>query len=321
MPIDERAVGSSVPVTRTVEVDGVPMSGLRCEATDPRAVIVALHGGGTTCAYWDCPGHPRLSLMRTAAAAGFTVLALDRPGYGSSAPYRDAMSEPQRRVDVTYAAIDKHLGSLPRGAGMFVWAHSIGCELAVRLATDERGRDLLGIELSGTGLEYHPTAHGVIGNGAQKPPGDRVRGLIWGPNRLYPAELIGSAAIASGGAAYEANVVPFWHRVDFPALATQVQVPVHFTAGEHEQVWRNDPDALRDIANLFTAAPRVETDRQIGGGHNLSLGYTAPAYHFRILSFVAECIVARDDPDFRNDAAAYFDSTKTDAAARPPQGR
>ena len=43
---------------RVVLVDGVPMSGLIEEAEDPKAVIVAFHGGSSTAAYFDCPGHP-----------------------------------------------------------------------------------------------------------------------------------------------------------------------------------------------------------------------------------------------------------------------
>ncbi len=52
---------------------------------------MAIHGGGTTAMYFDCPGHPSYSLLRSGTAAGFTVVALDRPGYGSSAPYPEAM--------------------------------------------------------------------------------------------------------------------------------------------------------------------------------------------------------------------------------------
>lgn len=31
-------------VSRVVDVDGIPMSGLLCEVREPRAVVVALHG-------------------------------------------------------------------------------------------------------------------------------------------------------------------------------------------------------------------------------------------------------------------------------------
>ena len=123
---------------RVVLVDGVPMSGLVAEAADPRAVIVAFHGGASTAAYFDCPGHPQLSLLRIGAAHGYTMVALDRPGYGSSAPYPDAMERPEQRVALAYGAIDKILGSKPRGAGLFLVGHSAGCELAVRMAADDQ---------------------------------------------------------------------------------------------------------------------------------------------------------------------------------------
>ncbi|MGH7291060.1 MAG: alpha/beta hydrolase, partial [Myxococcota bacterium] len=45
-------------------VGAVPMSALVAEVPQPRAVIVAVHGGATSAAYFDCPGHPRLSLLR-----------------------------------------------------------------------------------------------------------------------------------------------------------------------------------------------------------------------------------------------------------------
>ena len=124
-------------------VDGVPMSALVAEAINtevPKAVIVALHGGGTTSVYFNCPGHPSLPLLRTGAAAGFTVVALDRPGYGSSGPYPEAMGRPEQRVNLAYGAVDRILGqgprASPRGAGLFVMGHSAGCELAMRMGTD-----------------------------------------------------------------------------------------------------------------------------------------------------------------------------------------
>ncbi|MDZ4267522.1 MAG: alpha/beta hydrolase, partial [Mycobacterium sp.] len=85
------------------------MSGLVSQVQDPRAVIVAVHGGATSSAYFDCPGHPRLSLLRSAAARGFTAIALDRPGYGASAVYAGEFADPARRVAAAFAAVDKIL--------------------------------------------------------------------------------------------------------------------------------------------------------------------------------------------------------------------
>jgi pimeloyl-ACP methyl ester carboxylesterase len=290
------------PRPRVVLVDGVPMSGLVAETADPRAVIVALHGGASTAAYFDCPGHPRLSMLRTGAALGFTVVALDRPGYGSSAPYPDAIERPEQRVALAYGALDKILGPKPRGAGLFLFAHSNGCELALRMATNERGTDLLGIEMAGTGLQYAAAAREIIksATATHRPPG--LRELLWEPAHLYPAEVLTGITNSSTGALYEATMVKDWPRQDFPALAAKVAVPVQFSVAEHERVWRSDPEALADIAAMFTASPRFVINEQPGAGHNLSLSVSAAAYHMKVLSFVEECVVARESADEEREA-------------------
>jgi pimeloyl-ACP methyl ester carboxylesterase len=296
----------AAPRPRVVLVDGVPMSGLIAEATEPRsdvaagaaprAVVVALHGGASTAAYFDCPGHPRLSLLRAGALLGYTVIALDRPGYGASAPYPDAMQRPEQRVALAYGAVDKILGATPRGTGLFLLAHSAGCELAVRMAADERAGDvqLIGVELAGTGLQYDDAAQEILKTATptQRPTG--LRELIWQPEHLYPAEVLNGITNSSTGAPYEAAMVSDWARRDFPALAGHVRVPVQFSVADHERVWKSDRDALAEIAALFTASPRFVINEQVGAGHNMSLSVSAAAYHMKVLSFVEDCVVARD---------------------------
>lgn len=283
------------PRPRIVLVDGVPMSGLVAEAEDPRAVIVAFHGGASTAAYFDCPGHPRLSMLRTGAALGFTVVALDRPGYGSSAPYPDAVERPEQRVNLAYGAVDKVLGSNSHGAGLFLLAHSAGCELAVRMAADERGSNLLGIELAGTGLRYHGAATEIVksASATHRLPG--LRELLWQPAHLYPADVLTGITNSSTGAAYEATMVQDWPRRDFPALAAKVTVPVQFSIADHERVWQSDREAMAEIGGMFTAAPRFVVNQQAGAGHNLSLSVSAAAYHLKVLSFAEECVLAQEN--------------------------
>jgi pimeloyl-ACP methyl ester carboxylesterase len=291
------------PRPRVVIVDGVPMSALVAEAESPRdplAVIVAIHGGGTTAVYFDCPGHPSFSLLRTGAAAGFTVVALDRPGYGSSAPYPEAMVRPEQRVNLAYGAVDRILGQgppgRPRGAGLFVMGHSGGCELAMRMAADERGADLLGVELAGTGRHYHPAAREMLKTATRERRPAGLRELLWRPERLYPPEVLNGVTVSPTAPPYEDQMVSDWARQTFPDLAPAVCVPVQFSIAEYERVWQTDESALTEITSLFSSSPRFTVHRQPEAGHNISLGHTAADYHAKVLSFAEECVAARSHP-------------------------
>ncbi|HZC52403.1 MAG TPA: alpha/beta hydrolase [Mycobacterium sp.] len=289
----------SAPRPRVVIVDGVPMSALVAEAPNaegPKAVIVAIHGGGTTAMYFDCPGHPSFSLLRTGAAAGYTVVALDRPGYGSSAPYPDSVAQPEQRVNLAYGAVERILGQQPRGAGLFVMGHSGGCELTMRMAADERGADLLGIELAGTGRHWHPAARELLKTATRQSRPAGMRELLWSPERLYPPEVLSGATVYPGAPPYEDMMVSNWARQDFPALAPAVRVPVHFSIAEYERVWQTDDSAVTEVTAMFSGAPRFTVHRQPDAGHNISLGYTAPDYHATVLSFVEECVVDGANP-------------------------
>ena len=287
----------STPRPRVVIVDGVPMSGVIAEAPQPKAVILAIHGGGTTATYFDCPGHPELSLLRSGATEGYTVIAVDRPGHGSSAPYQEAMEHPEQRVNLAYGTVDRILGDRSRGAGLFVLGHSGGCELAVRMAADDRGAALLGMELGGTGRRYHDAAKEIMKAAVikERPPGTRE--LLWEPLHLYPADILRGITTSATAPNYERGMALNWPHQNFPALAPMVRVPVHFTLGEHDRVYRSDPDALAEIADMFTAATSFAADLHPDAGHNLSLGLSAADYHRKVFSFVDACVAARSAGD------------------------
>ncbi|GAS92577.1 alpha/beta fold hydrolase [Mycolicibacterium brisbanense] len=281
----------AIPHPRVVMVDGVPMSALVAEAAEPRAVIVALHGGATTSAYFDCPGHPELSLLRAGVANGYTVIGLDRPGYGASAAYPDAMAHPDQRVALVFGAVHRMVGP----GALFVLGHSMGCELAVRMAAASR-TDVLGISLAGTGRRYQAAAQEILKNAAtdHRPPG--LRDLLWEPARLYPPDVIGNG-LSSAGSSYEADVIKTWATQDFPELAAKITSPVQFLAGDHEKVWESDAAALAAIGAMFSSAPHVDVGEVAESGHNLSVGLTAASYHRRVLSFAGDCVATRGHTD------------------------
>ena len=292
---------SGEPRPRVVLVDGVPMSALVASVPEPRAVIVAIHGGATSAAYFDCPGHPRLSLLRSAVAEGCTTIALDRPGYGASAFYHDDMAEPDARVGFSLGAVDKILGESGRGAGVFLFAHSAGCELGLRMAVDERATGVLGVALSGTGLRYSPKAKAVISEATATSRPAGLRDLLWQPTDLYPPEVL-TGGLSAPGAPYETGVTANWPRRDFPDIASRVTVPVQFSVAEHERVWESTPEAINAIAALFTASPRVVVNEMPDSGHNLSVGRSADVYHRRVLSFLEQCVAARDNDGTKREA-------------------
>jgi len=284
------------PRPRVVLVEGVPISGLVALVENPKAVVVAFHGGASTAAYFDCPGHPDLSLLRAGAAQGYSMVALDRPGYGASAPYPDVMALPEQRVALAYGAIDKMLGANPRGAGLVLLGHSAGCELAVRLASDDRAddADVIGLELAGTGVEYHPETAEILktATATQRPKG--LRDILWQPTHLYPDDVLSGMTNSTTGALYEVDMTQRWPRQYFPELAARIAVPVQFTVAEHERVWRSDPETLGRIGAMFTSSPRFTINHQAGTGHNLSLSHRAAEYHAKVLSFVGECVAAQE---------------------------
>ncbi len=282
------------PRPRVVLVDGVPMSALVASVPEPKAVIVAIHGGATSAAYFDCPGHPRLSLLRSAAAKGCTAIALDRPGYGASAFYHEDMAETGKRVGYALSAVDKILGESTRGAGLFLLAHSAGCELGLRMAIDERAGGVLGVELAGTGLRYSPEAKAVISQATATSRPAGLRDLLWEPTDLYPPEVL-TGGLSAPGAPYEADVTANWPRADFSDVAARVTVPVEFSVADHERVWESTPEAINAITALFTSSPRVVVNEMPDSGHNLSVGLNADEYHERVLSFVEECLAARQN--------------------------
>ncbi|WP_405864297.1 alpha/beta hydrolase [Streptomyces sp. NBC_00005] len=313
--------GGAAPSVRTatVRVDGLPLSARVCSPPSPRAVILALHGGGTTSLYFDCPGRPELSLLRAGAALGYAVVAMDRPGYGISAPHAEHYRDPQRRVDTAYAALDRFLDQLPGRPAVFLAAHSAGCELATRMAADPRGRRLLGLEIAGTGLRHQPDTMRALdeGGAAHRRSGRRpagIRAALWGPAELYARDVWNTPYIASGTPAYEGTARK-WVERDFAPLAAEVRIPVQFSLGDHEGVWESGPAALAEITGLFTASPLVRPNEQAGCGHNLSLGFAARSYHLRVLAFAEECAVRRER-DGADDAsrAGRADTTEGEVA-------
>jgi len=280
-----------------LDAGGITLSGLLAEPPDePRAVVVGLHGGGMDARYFHGQAHPSLSLLTLGAALGFTVLSLDRPGYGASAGLEPECQTLPRQAEWIFRALDAFATEHRTGAGYFVVGHSYGLKLAFHLAAHDPGEELLGIDGSGAGVRYHPeTVKRVDGSGAgqkSKMPRRRAIELFWGPEHLYPPETFhrGMRPVADlpPGESLEA---PTWPDV-FPKIAPRVRIPVRYTVAEFEKWWETD-DVLAEVTSLLSASPRVVVAVQHDAGHNISLGWAARAYHLHALAFAEECVLDR----------------------------
>ncbi|MEU3750672.1 MULTISPECIES: alpha/beta hydrolase [Streptomyces] len=283
---------SGAPEIREITLDagGVPISALLAEpATQPpRAVVVAIHGGGMRAGYFDSRSRPGLSLLALGAELGYTVLAVDRPGYGLSlAQLPDGQGVIDQAVTL-HAALADFAATRDIGAGFFLVAHSNGGKLALAAAADERGGDLIGLDISGLGNRLAVAPHQLPGTGRH---GDWRR--HWGALRLYPPDAfrLGRALICPVPAA-EAQQGPLWPEL-YPGIAALVRVPVRFTFAEQEQWWLFDEEAIAALRRPLSGA-KTTVDLQPDAGHNISLGWAARTYHLRALGFLEECLLAKD---------------------------
>ena len=279
----------------------VELSGLLAEPeTPPRALVLALHGGGMTAAYFHGRAHPDLSLLRLGHRLGFTVLALDRPGYGRSGPSLPRGQLLSEQAGTVYGALDEFAARHATGAGVFVVGHSYGLKLGLFLAARSRGKELLGVDGSGAAYRYQPALHpaaaqaelgadGSVAAYASRSP----RELFWGSESLYPPGTFtpGMRPIAPVPE-LETYESALWPEL-LPGVAAEVRVPFQFSVAEHEQWWQVTGADLAEYQALFTAAPHLVVREQPAAGHNISLGWAARSYHLNALAFAEQCLLRR----------------------------
>lgn len=271
----------------TLDADGITLSALLKEPPgECRAVVVALHGGGMTAGYFDGQAHPDVSLLTLGARLGYTVLAIDRPGYGDSTAALPAGQSRGEQATTVRAALADFTARHRTGAGIFLLAHSYGAKVALTLAASGAPSEFLGLDISGCGRRY-ALSRAEVDAGLS----DSRSSLHWGPRLLYPPGTSRACAtVVAPMPQRERRDVTSWPTV-FPAVAARVGVPLRLTFAEHEPWWRHDKHAVLELSGHLKA-PRLVLDRQAGAGHNISLGWAARSYHLRALAFLQDCVTS-----------------------------
>lgn len=284
---------------RTMEL---PLSGLvvHPECGQPNGLIVALHGGSYTAGYWHADALPESSLLLLGAASGYAVLAVDRPGYGSSTGWPLARQRLAFQAETVFDVIDDFVSrhATLKGKPVFLIGHSMGGMLALVMGAHPRAVGLSGIDVSGVPLRFPPGMQEMIrqqaAHAARAPflperPAQEMQDIFYGPpDTWWPEALAHDAAIHARVPSPEmldAAACPD----ELPPLMRKVAVPVQLTIPSLEKSSMGGQESLDYARQFLTASRRVVTQLQEGSGHNISLHKVARAYHLRAIAFFEEC--------------------------------
>lgn len=253
-------------------------------------LVVALHGGSYSSAYFDVAGH---SLLDRAAALGVPILAPDRPGHGDSAMLPEPTIAGNARA-LTPMLADAWSRYGEGTCGIVLIGHSIGAAIALSIAAAPGGLRLLGVAVSGVGLRV--------------PDGDRERweALPDIPHVDLPSAVkdmvmfgpAGSFALSAPEASRAADapavrgelvdITSTWSGAVHGILGA-IRVPVHYRQGEFDRLWIVDQAEIDTFANALTASPRVDAAMPRGAGHCMDFHRIGPALHAQQLGFALQC--------------------------------
>ena len=272
----------------TLVADGVSLAARIARPSGAsRALILAVHGGTYDSEYFRVGDD---SLLTIAPALGYTVVAVDRPGYGGSTDVVADRLGFDAQTKILTAAMDGLATSfdLP----VVLVGHSIGGMLALLVAASSSTPR--GVEVSGLGELWQPGIREMWGGlrgdapSIALPP-EAHAGVMLGPEGTYPA-----SAIARDGELLRPMPMPeLCDVVDWadrlPAVGAAVTAPVRLTFAAHDNIWRSDDEAVAAVARHFTAAP-FTTTLMAGVGHSIELHHLARSYVLSQLSFVERAI-------------------------------
>ena len=244
---------------------------------------------------------PSSSLFDFCASLGYSILALDRPGYGAASSVPVEQLSFDNQVAVLQRALEVIWNDYgQQSAGMFLIGHSIGGMISLLLAADNPHKRLLGMNMTGAGGLHNEQTKvafaSLVGDEPTVMADIAIKVMaMYGPEWSYPKEQAQYDPERDVPTAVKelAEAATWGERL--PQVAAQVRLPVQFIIPEHDHLWRADAEALGPVAAMFSAAPFVDVGVQRMAGHSAELHILARAFYMKILSFAEECILYRSN--------------------------
>jgi pimeloyl-ACP methyl ester carboxylesterase len=281
-----------------VTPSGLRVSGRLARSDGDGPLIVCLHGGSYTSAYFDVPGH---SLLEVGQANGFPVLALDRPCYGESDAIRDKAISFDANAEVLDEAIAVAWRTLELSSpGVVLVGHSIGGAIALIIAARRPSWPLLGVSVSGIGNILPPgiaDAWNSMPGGPVEFTTDQRRQFMYGPDWTFDPDVIAAAEVSAAPIPLEEllEVVGGWIAA-FPEVAAAVTAPVQYALAEYDALWSATTETVAGFAERFTDAPAIEASLFRAAGHNIDHHRVGRALHLSQLAFALRCAAEQTRP-------------------------
>ena len=265
---------------------------VKVESNSATPLVVAIHGGSYTSAYFDVAGH---SLLERAASNHIPIIALDRPGYGSTPILAEDEAGIWGQARYLTQALKKAWTEFGAGTrGMVLIGHSIGGAIAAAIASEPDGLPLLGLAVSGVGL-HTPTGHGPMWNALPKQPHADLPAevkdkFMFGPDGSFDPESQASSHQADAPAvrAELIDIVGSWNEQVLDVLG-KINVPVHYRQADGDHLWIVSEDEVQGFARALMQSPRVDADLMRGSGHCMDFHTVGRALHLQQLGFALQC--------------------------------
>jgi pimeloyl-ACP methyl ester carboxylesterase len=264
-------------------------------ASEPRCVLIAIHGSGYSSSYWDLP-EPLSSLLRMGRDLGFRVIAVDRPGYGAASGIVSERFGFEAQAEVLGALTARIHAEAP-AVPVFLMGHSFGALLVVRVAAREAADCVTAIDVAGLPVQWRPEVRAAIEARLRGEPSafssrQSRLALYFGPPGTFDPYVLD----------VESTLLQRVPRIEVEAsldsvhilqeYAPLVRMPVQYTVAQYEGSIAGGQLALARGRALFTAAPRVASYLQANAGHNVSLHKVGRAYHLRAFAFFEEVLAS-----------------------------
>ncbi|KAL1979657.1 hypothetical protein VTN96DRAFT_5402 [Rasamsonia emersonii] len=267
--------------------DGLEFAGLFKRGQADKPLVVLLHGGGTSAAYFDNSCH---SVAKGFSDLGYNVLNINRPSYGgtptpaTTTPLADSLLGLIDLIDLVYR--EKTGGQ----QGIVLIGHSLGGALSLVIAAEAGARlPVLGVSTLGTlpsterlNLIPEPDPDPANPRFVFSQSAENLTRFLGNLESVNVDALSGELAAAVFEPGLKSEIREYESRNYYDYLLNKVfpsiKVPVQFLAAETELIWSNITEAQPKFDNLvkrFTSAPEVEAKLLPGGGHNYEFSINA----------------------------------------------